>query len=380
MKLLYHCPVPEGGLAEYSRQQAEALSKLGSIEVLWHGPEELGAPRGAIATEPLRVVKRSRGRSKWRRALHFAADTLAPHAALAREIKQHKPDAVLLSAWSEYFAPFWAPRFRRLRKRGVRFGAVVHEPLRVTVRGPLWWHWHSVREAYSFLDAVFTHDADALDSCGSRNAFRILEVPHGPYRTPEGSADRFSLRREMNIPEQAKVILAFGHIRDGKNLDQIIQALRKLQDVHLLVTGREQSGGEKPVSFYQQLASELGVAERCHWHGGYVSDDEVWKYFRASDVLALTYSSNFRSASGVLNVNAQFRLPVIASGGDGPLLKTARKYGLGVVIDKPEAGLIASAFAQTTNLSPDWERFASENSWETNAKIVAEALGPGAVR
>jgi glycosyltransferase involved in cell wall biosynthesis len=184
----------------------------------------------------------------------------------------------------------------------------------------------------------------------------------------------------MNIPEQAKVILAFGHIRDGKNLDQIIYALRKLQDVHLLVSGREQSGGERPVSFYQQLARELGVAERCHWHGGYVSEDEVWKYFRASDVLALIYSTNFRSASGVLNVNAQFRLPVIVSGGDGPLLKTTRKYGLGVVIDKPEAGLIASAFAQANSLTSDWDRFASENSWETNAKLVAEALGGRPVR
>ena len=380
MKLLYHCPVPEGGLAEYSRHQAEALGKLGPIEVLWQGPAEVIVPHGAVATEPLRVVKRSRGRSKWHRAFHFAADTLAPYGALAREIKQKKPDAVILSAWSEYFAPFWAPRLRRLRKRGVRFGAVVHEPVRLTVRGPLWWHRHSVREAYSFLDVVFTHDAVALDSCGSQNAFRILEVPHGPYRTPEGSADRSSLRREMNIPEQAKVILAFGHIRDGKNLDQIIHTLRKLQDVHLLVSGREQSGGERPVSFYQQLARELGVAERCHWHGGYVSEDEVWKYFRASDVLALTYSTNFRSASGVLNVNAQFRLPVIVSGGDGPLLKTTRKYGLGVVIDKPEAGLIASAFAQANSLTSDWDRFASENSWETNAKLVAEGLGGRPVR
>jgi len=375
LKILYHCPLAEGGLAEYSRHQAEALSKLGPIEVLWHGPEEGGAPHGAVATEPLRVAKRSRGRSKWRRALHFAADTLAPYGALAREIKQHKPDAVLLSAWSEYFAPFWAPRLRRIRERGVRFGAVVHEPVRDNARGPLWWHRHSVREAYSFLDVVFTHDADALDPCGSRNPFRTVEVPHGPYRTPQGSADKLSLRREMEIPEQAKVILAFGHIRDGKNLDQIIQALRALQDVHLLVAGREQSGGERPVSCYQQLARDVGVAERCHWHGGYVSEDEVWKYFRASDVLALTYSTNFRSASGVLNVNAQFKLPVIASGGDGPLLKTTRKYGLGVVIDYPKADLIAAACAQTTNLSPDWERFASENSWETNAKLVADALG-----
>lgn len=380
MRLIIHCPVSEGGLAEYSRHQAEALARLGPIEVLWQGPEEVGAPHGALAVESLRVVKRNRGRTKWRRALDFAADTLAPYGALAREIKRHKPDAVLLSAWSEYFAPFWAPRLRRLRERGVRFGAVVHEPVRVTVRGPLLWHRHSVREAYSFLDVVFTHDAGALESGDVRNAFRVVEIPHGPYSVPEDGAERISVRREMCIPETAKVILAFGHIRDGKNLDQVIHALVELKNAHLIVAGREQSAGERPMRFYQQLAGDLGVAGRCHWHGGYVPEEMVWKYFRASDVLALTYSTNFRSASGVLNVNAQFRLPVIVSGGDGPLLKTTRKYGLGVVIDKPEAGLIASAFAQANSLTSDWDRFASENSWETNAKLVAEALGGRPVR
>lgn len=380
MTVLYHCPVPEGGLADYARHQAKALAELGPIRVLWNAPKVIPVPLGAATTGQVPFIKRNRSRGKYQRAFDFAADTLFCYFELSREIKRTRPDAVLLSAWSEYFAPLWAPRLRRLRRQGVRFGAVIHDPVRDNVRGPSWWHRHSVRAAYSFLDVVFTHDAAALDSCGTTNIFRTVELPHGPYHIPEGSADKLSLRREMNIPEQAKVILAFGHIRDGKNLDQIIHALRKLQDVHLLVTGREQSGGERPVSFYQQLVRELGVAERCHWHGGYVSEGEVWKYFRASDVLALTYSTNFRSASGVLNVNAQFRLPVIVSGGDGPLLKATRKYGLGVVIDKPEAGLIASAFAQTNSLTPDWDRFASENSWETNAKIVAEALGQSPAR
>ncbi|MGA0094785.1 MAG: glycosyltransferase, partial [Chthoniobacterales bacterium] len=124
----------------------------------------------------------------------------------------------------------------------------------------------------------------------------------------------------MAIPDDAQVLLSFGHIRDGKNLDQIIAALPLLPDAHLLVAGREQSGGQKPAAFYRELAATLGVADRCHWCTDYIPNTEVWKYFRASDVLMLTYSKDFRSASGVLNVNAQFGLPVMASAGGGPLL------------------------------------------------------------
>jgi glycosyltransferase involved in cell wall biosynthesis len=342
---------------------------------MWHASEALPVPPGLARLVPLVRTKRVAGRPKVQRAVDFVVDTLAAYKSLCRQIERCRPDVVLLSAWSEYFAPLWAPKFRWWRARGVRFGAVIHDPVRDFIRGPVWWHRYSVRQAYSFLDVAFTHDDTTIDICGSRAPFKKVVVPHGPYPVEAGSADKVALRREFGIPEDADVMLSFGHIRDGKNLDQIIAALPALPKAHLLVAGREQSGGQKPVGFYRDLAQHLGVGNRCHWRTDYIPNDEVWKYYRASDVLMLTYSKDFRSASGVLSVNAQFGLPVIASAGGGPLLKTTRKYGLGVVIDYPEADLIAAAFAQTTNFSADWERFASENSWETNAKLVAEALG-----
>jgi glycosyltransferase involved in cell wall biosynthesis len=189
-----------------------------------------------------------------------------------------------------------------------------------------------------------------------------------------GSADKATLRREFGIPEDADVMLSFGHIRDGKNLDQIIAALPLLPKAHLLVAGREQSGGQKPVSVYRDLASALGVADRCHWCSDYIPNNEVWKYFRASDVLMLTYSKDFRSASGVLNVNAQFGLPVVASAGGGPLLEAVKRYGLGSILQNPDATLIAQAVTEALRAKGGWQRFAEENSWRTNAERVVEAL------
>jgi glycosyltransferase involved in cell wall biosynthesis len=380
VKILYHCASSEGGLAEYARHQAGALTETGGVEVLWQAPGELLAPLYTTRLPSLICKRRDFERPRWRRAADFFNDSLTSWNSLDQAIRHNKPDAVLVSTWSEYFAPLWAPKLRWWRERGVRFGAVIHDPVRDFIRGPVWWHRYSVRQAYSFLDVAFTHDDTTIDICGSRALFKQVVVPHGPYPVEVGSADKATLRREFGIPEDADVMLSFGHIRDGKNLDQIIAALPLLPKVHLVVAGREQSGGQKPVSVYRDLASTLGAAERCHWFTDYIPNNEVWKYFRASDVLMLTYSKDFRSASGVLNVNAQFRLPVIVSGGDGPLLKITRKYDLGVVIDKPEAGLIASAFAQSNSLTSDWDPFASENSWETNAKLVAEALGGRPVR
>jgi glycosyltransferase involved in cell wall biosynthesis len=374
MKLLYFCSEAEGGIAEYSRHQAVALAVVSNVEVLWLAPDSMSTPEKVRSLQPLHMPKRESGRSKPRRALDFAVDTLSPYEELAKQIRRTRPDAVLLSSWSEYFAPLWAPRLRRWQNQGVRFGAVIHDPVRDYVRGPLWWHRYSIREAYSFLDVAFTHDAAPLDTCGGSACLKTVQLPHGPYHVPLGVASRTEQRRQLGIPETAQVLLSFGHMRDGKNLDQIIAALASLPSAHLLVAGREQSAGQKPAAYYQELASRLGVEHRCHWHTNYIPNEEVWKYFRASDLLLLTYSSDFRSASGVLNVNAQFGLPVLASAGAGPLLTAIKDYQLGSILQNPDATSIAQAVPQALGVKGEWQRFAEENSWHINAKIVVDAF------
>jgi len=344
------------------------------VEVLWQAPSSVEPPEGVWPIEPLNIATRKTGRSKLHRAWDFAYDTLAPYSQLERAIQRCHPDAVLLSAWSEYFSPLWAGKLRGFREAGVRFGAVIHDPVRDTVRGPVWWHRWSVRQAYSFLDVAFTHDAGALDYCGSSAKFEIVQIPHGPLPVPEGVADKVFLRDEFGIPADVNVLLSFGHIRDGKNLNQAIEALRLLPNVHLLVAGREQSGGQKPVRFYQALAAREGVAHRCHWHTDYIPNDVVWKYFRTSDLLLLTYSQDFRSASGVLNVNGQFRLPVLASAGGGPLLDAVNRYNLGIVLGEPTPQLIAEAVARALGGKGDWVSFTKENSWGLNADKVVKAF------
>jgi glycosyltransferase involved in cell wall biosynthesis len=373
MRILYHCACAEGGLAEYSLRQAAALARQSGVELLWHAPASLGLPADVKVVEPV-ASPRNRKRNKLSRAAEFVRATIQPIHALAREVRRTKPDVVVLSAWGEYFAPLWAPSLRALQRKGVRFGAVIHDPVRDNVLGPLPWHRWSVREAYSFLDVAFTHDSSAPNTCGSKKSVRVVQVPHGPYVVPEEVADRVDVRRQLGIPAEAKVLLSFGHIRDGKNLDQVIGALRSLPEFHLVIAGREQSQGQKPAEYYRGLANTLGVAERCHFHTDYIPNKDVWRFFRASDLLVLTYSPSFRSASGVLNVNSQFGLPVLVSSGRSPLLDAVETYSLGTVIDIPDAELIACAVPAALNVTGDWSRFRAENSWDRNAEKVVEAL------
>lgn len=372
MLLLYDCPHYEGGLAEYARFQGKALSRAG-LDLLWHAPIQLPLPDrakyvgfpGALADK---AYKRNLGK------LSFPVSTCRWNWHLAKVARQHEVEVVFLSAWSEYFSPIWANSFHRLRKSGVKIVALIHDPVRDYKIGPQWFHEFSVRKAYSILDLVFVHDLQGARRENMPAGLRLEEVPHGPYPVPTGDSCKNELRKELGIPSKAKVVLCFGHLRDEKNLDKAIEALPELPGTHLLIAGREQSSGQRPISFYQKLAKNLDVENQCHWHNRYIPNRDVWKFFKASDQLLLLYSRNFHSSSGVLHLNCRFRLPVIASGGEGPLLNEVRQYKLGIVVDPDDREGLISALRSGHLQSPQWDRYSSENSWEENAMKIKDTL------
>lgn len=188
------------------------------------------------------------------------------------------------------------------------------------------------------------------------------------------------------------VFLAFGQIRDGKNLDLFLRAMTRLPfHVKLLVAGKGDSGSSKPPEFYQKMAEELGVAERCGWDIRRIPDEEVGDLFAACDVVLVTYSAKFRSASGVLNAAVTARKPVLASSGAGPLKTVVEKYQLGAFVAPDDSheifrgakilieSLAPNSFRHQSYLIenpliPKWDCYERENSWYENARRLVEKL------
>ena len=181
------------------------------------------------------------------------------------------------------------------------------------------------------------------------------------------------------------VFLAFGQIRDGKNLDLFLRAMTRLpENVKLLVAGKADSGSSRPAAYYQKLAQDLGVAARCQWDSRRIPEDEVGDIFAACDVVLVTYSAKFRSASGVLNAAISARKPVLASSGPGPLKTVVEKYELGVFVKPDDLEEVLRGSRQLmdaldpldllTLLKPDWDKYEQENSWEENARRVCQAF------
>ena len=178
----------------------------------------------------LKEPKPSKSLPKPLRALYYVSAILANYAALARFIQLHHFQAVLLGSYAEYFAPLWSRHLSKLAEAGVVFGAIVHDPVRDFVLGPSWWHRWSIACGYSFLREAFVHEAIELETGQPMLNLQTTVIPHGVYQFLAPTQTREAVRASLNLPAEAKVMLSFGHIRDGKNLDLVIQAMTQFPE------------------------------------------------------------------------------------------------------------------------------------------------------
>ncbi len=375
-RLLYFSGATFGGLADYAREQANALGRQGiEVDLLSLGNFPI-QPGDYFQLRPDLTPRPPARSNKLLNRVASARTLLRHHQELARAIEAGNYRHVLLASYVEYLAPFWAGPLMRLAQHGVVFGAIVHDPVRDYVVGPKWWHRRSIAAGYSFLSEAFVHDVVTLDTVRPMPRLRTTILPHGSLSFPAATAPREQVRQELGIPRDAQVWLAFGHVRDGKNLDLAIRALPQFPDAVLLVAGKEQSGGQKPVEFYRELARQCGVAGRCHWLNRFIAPEEVGNLFVASDLVLLTYSKDFRSASGVLNAAVHFQKPCLASSGQGNLQTMVGKYDLGLWVepDKVEALVDGIRRLRSSPLAPRWAAYEADNSWQRNAEIVIDRM------
>nr|WP_290224475.1 glycosyltransferase family 4 protein [Trichocoleus desertorum] len=378
MKLLYYSPSSYGGIADYAHEQANALVDIG-VEVTVLATPKYPTGRGEkyeIVPILQEVTPTKRLPYKALKVMHFTSIKLANFTELASFIEVNNFQYVLLGSYVEYLAPLWSGRLRQLTKKGVVFGAVVHDPVRDFVFGPRWWHHWSIASGYSFLREAFVHESIELDTVRPMPQLRTTVIPYGTHHFPHADKSRDEMRTHLNLPLDAKIMLAFGHIRDNKNLDLVIRAMVNFPDLYLVVAGKEQSSSQRPAAFYQDLAKKLGVADRCRWEVRFISEIEIGNFFEAADISLFTYSKSFRSASSALNTAANYRKPCIASAGEGSLRSVVQKYELGIWVDPDDVESIVNGIIRWLKNPPipQWDKYFEENSWALNAKLVVNCL------
>ncbi len=255
----------------------------------------------------------------------------------AAKLKKEKADLVIFDWWQPFFGPCHFTISLLLKKQYKGRILFITENFIS----------HESRFIDSFLTRLGLSNADiflALSEAVSselkkisskRKIYRSTLPPFDCYST-EHNYNRDSSRKELNISSNDKVLLFFGYVRKYKGLDLLIsalpEALKQIPELKLLIVGEFYD----EVSSYIDQIEKLGLKDNIILVNKFVPNEEVGKYYNASDVLVLPYRSATQSA--VLNVAYSFGKPVIASNVGG-LSECIKDNFTGIIVEpgSPEA-------------------------------------------
>ncbi|HRI48467.1 MAG TPA: glycosyltransferase, partial [Ignavibacteriaceae bacterium] len=118
-------------------------------------------------------------------------------------------------------------------------------------------------------------------------------------------------RKSFGFKKEDFVLLFFGYIRKYKGLDILINSFPRIQskvpNAKLLIVGESY----EDIKFYQDIINNTGHADKIVLENKFVPNEDVAKYYQASDLVVLPYRS--ATQSGILNVAYGFSKPVMVT-------------------------------------------------------------------
>jgi O-antigen chain-terminating methyltransferase len=156
---------------------------------------------------------------------------------------------------------------------------------------------HMLRKLVEKSHAVVTHLSYASDILLKQyNAEHVYTMYLGspdPFEDLQ-DADKSSLRKELDIPQDAFVIGTFGHLQRTKQISVSLRALARIKQKYpkvLLALVGEINPSEGYDQYLHKLIDDLGVQDNLRLTG-FVSKEVLLKYIVASDVqVGLRYPS-----------------------------------------------------------------------------------------
>jgi glycosyltransferase involved in cell wall biosynthesis len=205
---------------------------------------------------------------------------------------------------------------------------------------------------------------------------RTAVIPHGEYgglaRTG-GSAERAAARAALGIGADVPATLMFGQLRTDKGLGDLVEALRRLPELHLIVGG-EDAGA------LDELGDRLRspeLAGRVTLREGFLEMSEAAELFAATDTVALPYEA--ASQSGVLLLAYGFHRPVVVYPVGG-LPEAVIEGETGWICARPDVDALVDALSSSIQAGAQeclrrgerGAQLADERySWEAIAKLTA---------
>lgn len=371
MKLVMIGPVYpyKGGISHYTSLMCQTLRTGHEVEMVSY---KLQYPRLLFRKEQKDFSNKRFEIADTKYLIHTANPFNWIHAA--KQIRQMNADAIIIQWWHPYFVPCYYVMTKLLKRTPILYvchNVFPHErfPLdRVLCKLALRQGDHFIVQSYMDEEDLLGINAKAshvVTPLPTFNAFKIKDMSK--------SEARELLQMEAKTP----MLLFFGFVREYKGLKYLLKALphirEKIPDIRLWVVG--DFGSDK--ADYMKLIEENRIQASVTVVEGYVPDQEVEKYFAASDLVVLPYISATQSA--IAQIAYGFEKPVVVTNVGG-LPDVVEDHVTGYVVEKEDEKALAEAvinfFAEDRAAAfiENIKNSADNFSWNTMKKRIESLL------
>jgi len=199
-------------------------------------------------------------------------------------------------------------------------------------------------KCYSLVDKIIVHsnsNVEEILDLFDFQADKVFMIPHGNYGFFCHSSGKNEHAEFLN---GKKSILFFGSIQKYKGLDVLLEAFKTVHsqrnDLQLIIAGQLTEYDGKNAQYFKNLIIELGIEGAVELRIGYVPMNEVSRYFKSADVVALPYLKTYQS--GVVQLAYSFGKPVIATN-TGGLAEVVKHNESGSIVSPGDKDQLASA-------------------------------------
>lgn len=308
------------------------------------------------------------------RILHYARP--GSWARAARRIDEFAPDAVVLTWWVTFWAPYlgWLARRLARRHRLIYLCHNVYPHEAAFIDRPL------VRFALKPAGRFIVHsEENRRQLLQLFPEARVLRRAHPAYGIgPLSTIEPGEARRRLGI--EGRMLLFFGFVRAYKGLDLAIEALAKvkddLSDLSLWICGEFWDNQRK----YDRLIERYGLQNRVRIEAGYLPQNDLALRISACDGVLLPYRSV--TGSGILGNAFAMNKPVIASN-TGSLGEMVRQGRSGLLCKPNDSAALAQTIRDfyagegPKRFSAGVEEAKAEFSWDGIVRAIEELAQDG---
>lgn len=272
--------------------------------------------------------------------IHSAINSINPFNwnKVGKEIKNLRPDLVIVAYWMPFMSPSLGKIARIIRKNGhSRVIGLVHNLVP-----------HEKRIGDHLLTNSFVKSVDGFVSLSHSvlkdiDSFDKLKPksfsPHPIYDHYGPSISKEQAKRNLNLDEKLNYVLFFGFIREYKGLDILLEAFadKRIREMNLklIIAGEYYSDSKS----YINKMGELGIENDVITCNEFIPENKVVDYFCAADIVAQPYKT--ATQSGVTQIAYHFNKPMIVTNVGG-LAEMVPNGKVGYVIE-PNAKAIADS-------------------------------------